>query len=60
MINARVYGYLDDAGTQKIGGTINAIGGRYGDIKAVQWDDGVTSHVAEHRRGTEWDYEDES
>lgn len=59
MINARIYGYLDDEGTQKIGGTITASGGRYGDIKAIQWDDGTTSHVAEHNRGITWDYDDE-
>lgn len=59
MINARVYGYLDDNGTQKIGGIITASGGRYGDIKAVRWDDGITTDVAEHLRGHAWDYEDE-
>ena len=59
MTGARVYGYLDDEGTQKIGGTITATGGRYDDIKAVHWDDGVTSDVAEHNRGIGWDYEDE-
>lgn len=59
MFGARVYGFLDDDGTQKLGGTITAIGGRYDDIKAVQWDDGDTSHVAEHHRGWSWDYEDE-
>lgn len=59
MINARVYGYLDDEGTQKIGGTITATGGRYDDIKAIQWDDGTTSDVGEHHRGWTWDYEDE-
>lgn len=61
MINARIYGYLDDDGTQTIGGTILATGGRYDDIKAVRWDDGATTHVAEHNRGISWDYyEDES
>ena len=59
MINARVYGYLDDNGTQKINGTITATGGRYDDIKAIQWDDGITSDVAEHNRGIAWDYEDD-
>lgn len=59
MINARVYGYLDDNGTQKIGGTITASGGRYDDIKQIKWDDGTTSHVAEHTRGGDWDYADE-
>ena len=59
MINARIYGYLTDDGTQKIGGTITAIGGRYDDIKAIRWDDGVESHVGEHDRGAAWDYEDE-
>lgn len=58
MIRARIYGYLDDAGTQKIGGTITATGGRYDDIKAIRWDDGDCSHVAEHTRGWDWDYED--
>ncbi|MFD8949480.1 hypothetical protein ACFV0B_11555 [Streptomyces xanthophaeus] len=60
MINARIYGYLDDNGTQKIGGTITATGGRYDDIKAIRWDDGAETHVAEHDRGTTWDYEDEA
>jgi hypothetical protein len=59
MINGRVYGYLDDNATQKIGGTITAVGGRYSDIKAIQWDDGTTSNVGEHERGWSWDYEDE-
>jgi hypothetical protein len=59
MINVRVYGYLDDNGTQKIGGIITAVGGRYDDIKAVQWDDGIISDVAEHHRGINWDYDDE-
>ncbi len=59
MVNARVYGYLDDEGTQKIGGTITASGGRYGDIKNIQWDDDTTSHVGEHDRGHTWDYDDE-
>ena len=58
MVNARVYGYLDDEGTQKIGGTITASGGRYGDIKAIHWDDDTITHVAEHNRGWTWDYED--
>jgi hypothetical protein len=44
---------------QKIGGTITATCGRYDDIKAIQWDDGITSDVAEHNRGKSWDYEDE-
>lgn len=60
MINARIYGYLDNEATQKIGGTITASGGRYDDIKAVQWDDGLESTVGEHDRGTTWDYEDEA
>jgi hypothetical protein len=59
MIHGRVYGYLDDEGTQKIGGTITAVGGRYDDIKAVQWDDGIITTVGEHHRGLDWDYEDE-
>ncbi|BCM70875.1 hypothetical protein L0F81_17245 [Streptomyces tricolor] len=58
MINTRVYGYLTDDGTQTIGGTITAVGGQHDDIKAIQWDDGITSHVAEHDRGITWDYED--
>lgn len=58
VINARVYGYLDDEGMQRIGGTITASGGRYDDIKAIQWDDGTTSTVGEHHRGWSWGYED--
>lgn len=56
MIDGRIFGYLDDGATQEIGGTITAIGGRYDDIKAIQWDDNTTSHVAEHQRGWSWDY----
>lgn len=59
MVNARVYGYLDEEGTQKIGGTITASGGRYGDIKKIQWDDGDTTHVGEHERGHSWDYDED-
>ncbi|MEU0670379.1 hypothetical protein ABZ508_33250 [Streptomyces lavendulocolor] len=59
MITARVYGYLTADHTQKIGGTITASGGRYDDIKAIRWDDGVDSIVAEHDRTITWDYEDE-
>lgn len=58
MIDARIYGYLDDEGTQKIGGTITATGGSCGDIKAVTWDDGTTTHVADHHQGWNWDYQD--
>ncbi|WP_416476981.1 hypothetical protein [Streptomyces sp. LKA04] len=58
MINARIFGYLDDNGTQTIGGTITATGGRHDDIKAIRWDDGTTSHVADHHRGWTWDYAD--
>lgn len=58
MLNARVYGYLNDDGTQTIGGTITAVGGSRDDIKAVQWDDGTTTHVGEHERGVTWEYED--
>ncbi|MFF5404606.1 hypothetical protein ACFY8K_16805 [Streptomyces misionensis] len=56
MVTARIHGYLNDTGTQTIGGTILASGGRHGDIKAIVWDDGQTTHVAEHDRGTTWDY----
>lgn len=56
MIDARIFGYLDDEGTQTIGGTITAIGGRYDDIKAIRWDDDTTGYVAEHQRGWSWDY----
>ncbi|MFD8805576.1 hypothetical protein [Streptomyces sp. NPDC059597] len=59
MINARVYGYLDDEGTQKIGGTITASSGRYDDIKTIKWDDTTTSHVGEHTRGWDWDYDED-
>jgi hypothetical protein len=59
VINARVYGYLDDEATQKIGGTITATCGRYDDIKAIQWDDGITTDVAEHNRGKSWDYDED-
>jgi hypothetical protein len=59
MINARIHGYLDDEGTQTIGGIITAVGGRYDDIKAVQWDDGIISDVAEHQRGINWDYDED-
>ncbi len=58
MLNSRVYGYLNDEGTATVGGTISAVGGRYDDIKAVLWDDGIESHVAEHSRGISWDYDD--
>lgn len=58
MFYTRVYGYLDNAGTQTIGGTITASGGRYDDIKTIQWDDGITTHVGEHQRGTTWEYAD--
>ncbi|MBX7464949.1 hypothetical protein K1Y80_02485 [Streptomyces sp. MAG02] len=54
----RVYEYLNDSGTERIGGTVTAVGGRYDDIKAVAWDDGTESHVAEHSRGISWDYDD--
>ena len=60
MISTRVYGYLDDNGTQKISGTITATGGIRDDIKAIHWDDDTKSHVAEHQRGWTWDYEDEN
>lgn len=60
MVNARIYGYLADDSAQTIGGTITATGGRYDDIKAIRWDDGVESHVGEHDRGATWDYEDEA
>lgn len=59
MINTRVYGYLDDEGTQRIGGTITATGGIRGDIKAIRWDDGIATTMGEHHRGVDWDYEDE-
>lgn len=59
MLYARIYGYLDDHGTQTIGGTITASGGIRDDIKVIRWDDGITTHVAEHDRGTTWDYTDE-
>lgn len=59
MIGARVYGYLDNNGTQKIHGTIIASGGRYGDIKMIQWDDGTTSPDGEHNRGFTWDYDED-
>lgn len=59
MIDARVYGYLDDEFTQKISGTLIAVGGRYDDIKVIQWDDGVVTDVPERHRGVSWDYDDE-
>jgi membrane-bound inhibitor of C-type lysozyme len=58
MLNVRVYEYLNDEDTATISGTITAVGGRYDDIKAIQWDDGAKSHVAEHWRGITWEYED--
>ena len=56
MLSTRIHGYLN--GGLTIGGTITAVGGHYDDIKAIRWDDGITSHVAEHQRGTTWDYTD--
>lgn len=56
MIGARVFAYITD--TQTVGGTITAVGGRFDDIRAVQWDDGVTSYVGSHEIGVAWDYED--
>jgi membrane-bound inhibitor of C-type lysozyme len=59
MLYARVTAYLDDTGTHTISGMITASGGRYDDIKHIRWDDGITSHVAEHDRGTTWDYDED-
>lgn len=52
------WNFDDNDNPAHISGTIIAIGGRYGDIKAVQWDDGLHTNISEIDRGTNWDYED--
>ncbi|MFG3014358.1 hypothetical protein ACGFZB_28845 [Streptomyces cinerochromogenes] len=56
MLGDRVYGYVND--TDTISGTVTAVGGRFGDIRAVLWDDGVTTYVGDLDLGISWDYED--